>query len=125
MAEGLARHLFGPRVVVQSAGSAPTTVHPLAVEAMAEIGVDISGQRSKHVDTIDPATVDLVITLCAEEVCPVFLGGVAHLHWPIPDPVRPELPFEEQRAAFRAVRDELLRRLQGLERELAGLGLKP
>ena len=72
MAEGLARARFGERARVQSAGSAPSSVNPLAVQAMAEVGIDISGQWSKRVDTIDPATVDTVVTLCADEVCPVF-----------------------------------------------------
>src|SRR3546814_6829004 len=70
MAEGLTRQILGDRATVMSAGSAPSRVNPYAVEAMAEIGIDISGQRSKPVDDIDPAGVDLVVTLCAEEVCP-------------------------------------------------------
>ena len=75
MAEGLARARFGGGVRVQSAGSAPSAVNPLAVRVMAEIGIDVSGQRSKHVETIDPATVDLVVTLCADEVCPALPGA--------------------------------------------------
>src|SRR3546814_14638889 len=65
MAEGLARHLLCDRATVMSAGSAPSRVNPYAIEAMAEIGIDISGQRSKQVDDIDPAGVDLVVTKSA------------------------------------------------------------
>lgn len=118
MAEGLARRLFGSSVRVQSAGSQATRVNPLAVQAMAEIDIDIRRQTSKSVDTIDPATVDLVITLCAEEVCPVFLGQAQQLHWPLPDPVaRGTGP--EALQAFRDVRDEIARRLEGLRADLA------
>ena len=74
MAEGLARARFGDHVCVQSAGSRPSEVNPLAVTVMHELEIDISGQRSKSVDTIDPASIDLVVTLCAEEICPAFLG---------------------------------------------------
>ena len=86
MAEGIARQLAGDRLPIQSAGSAPSRVNPLAVRALAEIGIDASGQRSKSVDEIDRSTVDTVITLCAEEVCPVYLGSARRLHWPLPDP---------------------------------------
>ena len=110
MAEGLARHLLGDHVTVQSAGSSPARVHPLAIQAMAEIGIDITAQHSKSVDTIDPATVDLVITLCAEEVCPMGLAGVPRLHWPLPDPAGPGGGIER----FREVRDEITRRLDAL-----------
>ena len=82
MAEGLARALLGDRVEVQSGGSRPSKVNPYAIEAMAALGIDISGQRSKSVDEIDPAGLDAVITLCAEEVCPVLPGTVRRLHWP-------------------------------------------
>src|SRR5262245_18671150 len=81
IAEGLARARLGDRATVQSAGSRPSRVNPCAIEVMHEIWIDLAGHRSKSVDAIDPATVDLVITLCAEEVCPVFLGGARRLHW--------------------------------------------
>jgi len=113
MAEGLARKRFGDRVRVQSAGSRPSTVNPYAVEVMREVGVDLSTHTSKSVDGIDPASVDTVITLCAEEVCPVFLGQAARLHWPLPDPATSEpLPREAMLARFRTTRDELDRRLE-------------
>ncbi len=110
MAEGLARHILGGAVRVQSAGSAPTRVNPYAVRAMAEVGIDISGQRSKPVSEIDPGSVDLVVTLCAEEVCPAFLGDALRVHWGLPDPAAVTDP-DARRAAFRRTRDELRRRL--------------
>ncbi len=119
MAEGLARHLLRPHVRVQSAGSMPATLNPLAIEVMAEDGIDISGQHSKSVDTIDPDSVGTVVTLCAEEVCPVFPGEVRKLHWPIPDPA--EILADESREGrlrkFRDARDEIKSRIARLKRE--------
>jgi arsenate reductase len=118
MAEGLARWLFGDAAHVQSAGSKPSRVNPYAREAMAELGVDLSTHRSKSVDEIDPATVDVVITLCAEEVCPVFLHAATRLHWPIADPASddPALSPEDLRARFRAARDTIRARLESWAR---------
>ncbi len=96
MAEGLARARFGDAVNVQSAGSQPSRVNPLAIRAMAEIGIDITGQTSKAVETIDPASVNTVVTLCAEEVCPVFLGKARRLHWSLPDPAAVEGTEDER-----------------------------
>ena len=114
MAEGLARWLFGDNAHVQSAGSRPSRVNPYAVEVMAELGISLDGHRSKAVDEIDPASVDVVITLCAEEVCPVLLAATQRLHWPIPDPASddPALGPGALRARFRDARDELRRRLE-------------
>lgn len=116
MAEGLARDLFGPSVRVQSAGSAPSRVNPLAVAAMKELGIDLSTHASKSVDTVDPSSVDLVITLCAEEVCPAFLGDATRLHWPLEDPDRKneKLSDEERLEHFRVARDQIRRRLEAL-----------
>lgn len=117
MAEAIARELAGERLSIQSAGSAPSRVHPLAIQALAEIGVDASRQRSKSVDEIDPAmraAIDTVITLCAEEVCPIYLGAARRLHWPLPDPAAPADHAESEEASlarFRVVRDELDRRI--------------
>ncbi len=114
MAEGLARHILGDRVDVLSAGSQPSAVNPYAIQAMAEIGLDISGQRSKSIDDISTSGIDLVITLCAEEICPVFPGRLRRLHWPIPDPVStdPSLNPEDIRARFRAARDQIKARVE-------------
>lgn len=116
LAEGLARHLFGDAVRVQSAGSEPSRVNPYAIRAMAELGIDVSAHTSKSVQTIDPAGVDLVITLCAEEVCPVFLSRAPRLHWPLQDPDRKheELGDEERLQHFRVARDEIHARLEQL-----------
>jgi arsenate reductase len=116
MAEGLARQLFGHDVRVQSAGSEPSRVNPYAIRAMADIGIDISAQSSKSVEMIDPASVDLVVTLCAEEVCPAFLGKVERMHWPLPDPDRKqeELSDEDRLQHFRVARDQIKGRLEVL-----------
>jgi arsenate reductase (thioredoxin) len=116
MAEGLARHLLGDSVRVQSAGSEPSRVNPLAIEAMAELGLDLGTHGSKSVQTIDPASVDLVITLCAEEVCPVFLSRAPRMHWPLPDPDRKheDLTHEERLQHFRVARDQIRARLEVL-----------
>lgn len=111
MAEGLARSLAPPGVKVSSAGSAPSKLNPLAVKALAELGLDISGHASKSVDAISPADVDVVVTLCAEEVCPVFLGRAMRVHWGLPDPAGVQGDEAAKLKSFREVRDELLRRL--------------
>lgn len=119
MAEGLARKLLGTGVTVQSAGSEPSQVNPYAIEVMREVGVDLATHRSKSVQTIDPATVGTVITLCAEEVCPVFLGKARRLHWPIPDPASedPSVGREEMLRRFRAARDAIREMLERFARE--------
>ncbi len=116
MAEALARARFGDRVRVQSAGSQPSHVNAHALAVMAERGVDMTGHSSKSVATIDPASVDVVVTLCAEEVCPVFFWNVRHLHWPIADPASsdPSISREEFLARFRRARDEIDARLEQL-----------
>ena len=117
MAEGLGKHFFGEQYTFLSAGSAPAGfVHPLAIAAMQEMGIDIRHYRSKSVDEIDQRDIDTVITLCAEEVCPVFPGNVQRLHWPLPDPgaIDPALPQEERLERFRHVRDTIRARLFAL-----------
>lgn len=116
MAEGIARMRFGDSVRVQSAGSAPSRVNPYAVEVMRELGYDLTTHGSKSVETIDPASVETVITLCAEEVCPVFLGRATRLHWPLQDPASddPTLTRDDMLARFRAARDEIRARLDAL-----------
>jgi thioredoxin type arsenate reductase len=116
MAEGLARHRLGAKIDVMSAGSQPSNINPYAVEAMAEIGIDISGHRSRSVDEIDTAAIDLVVTLCAEEFCPVLPGRVRRLHWPIADPAStdPSLTPDDFRARFRTARDQIKARIEVL-----------
>lgn len=113
MAEGLARHLWGDAVRVQSAGSSPSRVHPLAIEALGELGITADGHASTSVEDVDPATVDTVITLCAEEVCPAFLGDARRLHWPIDDPAPPGAPASIE--GFRTARDRIAAKLRALE----------
>jgi arsenate reductase len=118
MAEGLARHLFGDAARVQSAGSAPSRVHPLAIRALAEEGIDISAQHSKGVDEIDVADLDVAITLCAEEVCPVLPSRARRLHWPMPDPAAASGSDEERLQRFRDVRNQIRTQLISLRRDL-------
>ena len=127
MAEGLARQLLGKHADVMSAGSMPTQVNPHAIAAMAELGIDIRQQQSKSVDTIDPSMIDMVVTLCAEEVCPILPGKVKRLHWPITDPAPPtgdsdfpDISAEAIQARFRTARDQIKARLEVL-RELLDL----
>ena len=112
MAEGIARSLAPKGVRVSSAGSVPSFVRPHALQVLKEIGIDISGHKSKGLDAVDASSVDAVITLCAEELCPVFLGKAMRLHWGLPDPARESGGEDRKLAAFRSVRDELQRRLE-------------
>ena len=114
MAEGIARSLAPRSVKISSAGSAPSRVNPLSIEALKEIEIDITSHTSKGVDTIDSSTVDAVITLCAEEVCPVFLGKATRLHWGLPDPAPHGSADAAAMDGFRRVRDELRARLEFL-----------
>lgn len=116
MAEGLARRQFAADTEVLSAGSRPSKVNPYAIQAMAEIGIDIRDQHSKSVDDVDAGSADLVITLCADEVCPVLPGRVKRLHWPIPDPASddPNLSADEMRVRFRTARDDIRARIAAL-----------
>ncbi|MDP1827877.1 MAG: arsenate reductase ArsC [Archangium sp.] len=111
MAEGLARSLAPAGVKVSSAGSAPSKLNPLAVKALGELGLDISAHFSKSVDDIPPGDVEVVVTLCAEEVCPVFLGKAMRVHWGLPDPAHAAGDEAAKLQSFREVRDELRRRL--------------
>jgi len=116
MAEGLARALLGSEWEVSSAGSQPSRVNPYAIEAMAEIGIDISKHYSKSVADFDAASVDAVVTLCADEVCPVLPGRVRRLHWPIPDPASsdPALSREQMQERFRTARETIRLKLADL-----------
>ena len=114
MAEGLLRHDGGGRFEVESAGVEPSSVRPQAVEAMREVGVDISGHRSKSVEEFAGREFDYVITVCdnANERCPVFPGNTRRLHWSFEDPAAAEGNEAERLAVFRRVRDEIRARLR-------------
>ncbi|HYO75036.1 MAG TPA: arsenate reductase ArsC [Thermoanaerobaculia bacterium] len=111
MAEALLRHDSGERFETFSAGTEVTRVHPRAIEAMEELGVDMSSHRSKHVDELRGETFDLVITVCdaANETCPVFPANTKRLHWSFPDPSKSGT-LEE----YRKVRDAIRERLREL-----------
>jgi arsenate reductase len=114
MAEALLRHLGGDRFEPHSAGTEATHVRPLAVRAMDEIGVDISGQESKTLERYLEEPFDYVITVCddANEACPFFPGAANRLHWSFEDPSRVEGSEEERLAVFRAVRDRIRERIK-------------
>ncbi len=116
MAEGLLRHLGGAKYEVCSAGTHPSVVNPLAIEAMREIGIDISLHRSKSVAEFANQNFDAVITVCdsAAEQCPVFPGSPQRIHWSLPDPAAATGSDSQKLAAFRSIRDDLASRLGAL-----------
>lgn len=109
MAEGYLRHLAGEDYDVLSAGIAPVGLNPLAVEAMREIGIDISPHTSKNVSTLLGVSIPFVVTVCdrARESCPIFPGAFRLIHWSFDDPAAVEGTREEKLAAFRRVRDQI------------------
>lgn len=120
LAEGLARHLL-PDVMIESAGSQPGKLNPYAILVMKEIGIDISRHYSKSVNDLSPeflADLDYVITLCAEEVCPMLVSKAKKLHWPHPDPATQEvLSEEEMLARFRDARNAISSKLKEFKQE--------
>ena len=122
LAEGIAKNVFGDKMRIASAGSRPTKVNPLAIAALKEIGVDISQNYSKTTEQLPSqflANLDYVITLCAEEVCPVILSKAKKLHWPFSDPANcSDLSTEEQLNVFRKTRDAIKERLIEFKRDL-------
>jgi len=113
MAEGLLRHDAGDRFEVASAGTHPTEVRPEAIAVMREIGIDLSGHRSKSVDDFAGQAFDYVITVCdnAKESCPVFPATTKRIHWSIEDPAAFHASEELRRAEFRRIRDQIRSRL--------------
>lgn len=111
MAEGLARALLPERTIL-SAGSEPTQVNPYAARAMADLGIDLSGHASTAIAGVDRAAVGLVVTLCAEEVCPAFPADVETHHWPFSDPAAVTGDDDAKLAAFREVRDQIRAKLE-------------
>ena len=118
LAEGLAKSIFSLQkdILIYSAGTEPGAVNPLAIEALREMGIDATEQTSKNVSGFMNLDIDVVITLCAEEKCPVFPVSVEKLHWPLHDPAGDPAGLE----SFRKLRDELRVRLQNfaIERNL-------
>jgi arsenate reductase (thioredoxin) len=114
MAEGLLRHLAGDRFEVRSAGTEATFVRPEAIAAMADLGVDISGQESKTLERYLGEPLDYVVTVCdaANEACPVFPGAKNRLHWSFEDPSGAAGAQEERLEVFRTVRDEIRERIE-------------
>ncbi len=123
MAEGLLRNRAGERIEVANAGTMPSRVHPEAVRAMEEIGIDISQHCSKSVQEFLGRHIDTVITVCdrARESCPTFHDASALLHWNLDDPAAARGTLEERRAVFRRVRDELAFRIDGFLAECRGI----
>jgi len=115
MAEGLLRHDAGQRFEVVSAGTKPSSVRPEAIQVMREIGIDISGHRSKSVDEFSGQDFDYILTVCdnARESCPVYLGHTNRLHHSFDDPAAVQGSEEERLGAFRAVRDRIRSYLGG------------
>ena len=115
MAEGFARALFSKEWKIYSAGTRPIGVHPLTIEVMKEIGINISKQYSKAIEDIPHEKIDYVVTLCgdARDICPVFSGAVAREHWPIEDPIR-DIGKPDVMDSFRRVRDEIKSRVEDL-----------
>jgi len=109
MAEGLLRHEAGDRYEVFSAGTHPSLVRPEAIAVMREIGIDISGHRSKSVDEFKGQDLDTIVTVCdhAKESCPVFPGRTQRLHWPFEDPASVSGGEEDRKDAFRKIRDQI------------------
>lgn len=110
LAEGIARHLAPSDIEILSAGSNPGGVKSEAIKVLSEIGISTAGLYSKSVQDIDSKGIDAVITLCSEEVCPVFLGKAIRIHWGLNDPSS-ENDAEKRLVAFRKTRDELIKRL--------------
>jgi len=116
IAEGFLRAYAGDRFAVQSAGTKATTVHPLAVRAMREVGIDISGQRSKSVDDVGEGW-DVVVTVC-DANCPIPPRSGLKLRWSFPDPALAGGDDEERLAAFRVVRDGIQKKVRALATRL-------
>ena len=114
MGEALFRHEGGAGYEVFSAGTKPSSVRPEAITVMGEIGIDISGQRSKSVGEFAGMSFDYVVTVCdnARDACPVFPGGTVRLHWSLEDPAAVEGSEAERLEAFRRIRDRLRERVK-------------
>jgi arsenate reductase len=121
MGEGLFRDEGGGGYEVSSAGTKPSQVRPEAIAVMREIGIDISGNRSKSVDEFAGQAFDFVVTVCdsARDNCPVLPGATKRIHWSLEDPAAVEGPEDERLAAFRRIRDQLRERVKAFVYEWA------
>ena len=115
LAEAIARDL-APELDIWSAGSEPTHVRPQVRRVLNEAGFDDKGLRSKSLYEVEMDEIDVIVTLCRQEQCPILPGKKRHVHWPLPDPAA--APDDEKDEAFRATRDELVRRLPDLIRDI-------
>jgi arsenate reductase len=122
LAEGVAKRVFGNKADIRSAGSQPTKVNPFAIRALSEVGADFRSLYSKSVDDLPRDFVDqldYVITLCAEEVCPIIISKAKKLHWPLPDPAGKIGSDDEQMTRFRNTRDDIRKRLVELSEDFS------
>lgn len=121
LAEGLARQMFS-KAEIQSAGSQPGRLSPRAVAVMKEVGIDISRHYSKSINDLSPgflAKLNYIITLCAEEVCPVLVSKAKKLHWPLSDPATEDpMPEEEALRRFRVARNAIAEKLTRFKSEI-------
>ena len=115
LAEAIARDL-APNLDIWSAGTEPSHVRPQVRRVLYEVGFDDKGLRSKTLFEVEMDEIDVIVTLCREEQCPILPGKKRHVHWPLPDPAA--APDTEKDEAYRATRDELIRRLPPLLREV-------
>ena len=123
LAEGLAKKIFGNEAWVESAGSEPKYVNPVAKEVLNEVGIDISDYRSKSFEDLKPEFIvdlDYIITLCAEEVCPVMASKTAkRLHWPFADPAGKTNVYEEQLELFRTTMAQIESKIKDFKKSLS------
>lgn len=119
IAEGFLRAFGGDAFEAHSAGTKPATVNPLAIDVMLEVGIDISGQRSKNVAGYLGQHFPIVITVCdnAKEQCPIFPGPCRREHWPFPDPAQATGSDEDRRVVFRTVRDAIRERIRAFVKQ--------
>lgn len=121
MAEGIANFYFKDIIIAKSGGTQPSSVHPLAVKVMAEMGIDISGNKSKHINEFKQEKFDLTVSLCGDpdkDTCPVFSGKAdQRLHWFFPDPARVRGTEDEVLSEFRKVRDNIKTKIKEFFKE--------
>lgn len=117
MAEGFLKHIGGDKFEAYSAGVNPTQVNPLSVKVMDEVGIDISGQRSKSVAEFQNQQFDYVVTVCdnAKQTCPIFPGECEKIHWNLEDPAQAQGSEDDKIAFFRKIRDEIRQKIEGFK----------